>query len=241
VNRIFAQRVFGSVSKAVGSSFRLDAKTRIEVIGVVEDGKYKTLTENPQPAFFEPILQAPVSATWLIVRYRSNPQAPLARAAAIHNTLQSLDPGLPYNILSWPDQLDSALFAARAATVSLGVLGLLGAMLAVTGIFGMASYSVGKRLREMGIRVALGAGHGQILQAALGRAFRLLALGSVAGLVLGMAATRVLSYIVYQATPGDPLVLTGSVAAMLLLGLIAAWGPARRALSVDPSRLMREE
>ena len=87
------------------------------------------------------------------------------------------------------------------ATVALGVLGVLGAMLAITGIFGMASYAVSKRLRELGIRVALGANRREVLGAALGRAFRLLAIGSVAGIILGVLATRVLSYIVYQATP----------------------------------------
>jgi ABC-type antimicrobial peptide transport system permease subunit len=125
--------------------------------------------------------------------------------------------------------------------VALGILGVLGAMLAVTGVFGMASYVVSKRLRELGIRMALGAGRGQVLQASLGRAFRLLAIGSVAGLALGVLATRVLSFIVYQATPRDPLVLGGVSVTMLLLGLIAAWIPARRALAVDPLVLLREE
>jgi ABC-type antimicrobial peptide transport system permease subunit len=121
------------------------------------------------------------------------------------------------------------------------VLGMLGAVLAITGIFGMASYSVSKRLREMGIRIALGARNRQVLGAALGRAFRLLAIGSLAGLVLGVAATRVLASIVYQASPRDPVVLGGTILAMLIVGLIAAWAPAQRALGVDPSRLMREE
>jgi ABC-type antimicrobial peptide transport system permease subunit len=143
--------------------------------------------------------------------------------------------------MTWDEEQDSALFAARAATLSLGVLGALGAMLAITGIFGMASYSVGKRLKEMGIRIALGASHMQVLRAALGRAFRLLAFGSVAGLVLGMAATHLLSYIVYEASPRDPVVLAGTIVAMLLLGLLATWAPAQRALSIDPSKLMREE
>jgi ABC-type antimicrobial peptide transport system permease subunit len=125
--------------------------------------------------------------------------------------------------------------------VALGVLGLLGAMLAVTGIFGMASYVVSKRLRELGIRVALGAGHQEVLRAALGRILRLLAIGSAAGIVLGVLATKLLSYIVYQATPKDPLVLGGVMAAMLLLGLAAALIPARRALAVDPMMLLREE
>jgi ABC-type antimicrobial peptide transport system permease subunit len=117
----------------------------------------------------------------------------------------------------------------------------LGAMLSITGIFGMAAYSVSKRLRELGIRVALGAQRMEVLQAALGRALKLLAIGSAAGLILGILASRVLAYIVYQATPRDPLVLGGVVVAMALLGLLATWIPAQRALSVDPLILLREE
>ena len=139
---------------------------------------------------------------------------------------------------TWNQEMSSALFAARVATVALGVLGLLGAMLAVTGIFGMASYTVSKRLRELGIRMALGARRKQVLRAALGRAFVLLSVGSVAGLVLGVLATKVLSFIVYQAAPKDPLVLGGVVLTMLVLGLAAAWIPAQKALAVrsdDPA------
>jgi ABC-type antimicrobial peptide transport system permease subunit len=137
--------------------------------------------------------------------------------------------------------MDAALFASRVATISLGVLGGLGAMLAITGIFGMASYSVSKRMRELGIRIALGAQREEILRAALGRAWRLLAFGSTVGLLLALAATRVLSSIVYQATPRDPLVLAGVVMAMLILGLLATWIPAQRALGADLLSLLREE
>jgi len=117
----------------------------------------------------------------------------------------------------------------------------MGAMLSITGIFGMAAYSVSKRLRELGLRVALGAQRTEVLKAALGRAFKLLAVGSTAGLVLGILASRVLAFVVYQATPRDPLVLVGVVLAMALLGLLATWIPARRALSVNPMILLREE
>src|SRR5277367_2043268 len=130
---------------------------------------------------------------------------------------------------------------SRMATVSLGVLGMMGVMLSITGIFGMAAYSVSKRLRELGIRVALGAQRKEVLQAALGCAVKLLAFGSAAGLVLGILASRVLASIVYQATPRDPLVLAGVVLVMLLLGLVATWIPAQRALSVNPLILLREE
>jgi ABC-type antimicrobial peptide transport system permease subunit len=127
------------------------------------------------------------------------------------------------------------------ATWALGVMGVMGAMLSITGIFGMAAYSVSKRMRELGIRIALGAQRKQVLEAALGRAFRLLAFGSAAGLALGLLASKVLAFIVYQATPRDPLVLGGVVLAMLLLGLLAVWIPAQRALSVNPLMLLREE
>jgi ABC-type antimicrobial peptide transport system permease subunit len=160
-------------------------------------------------------------------------------AADIRTTLLRLDAGMPLDIQTWT--MDVALFAPRIATMSLGVLGLLGAMLSITGIFGMAAYSVSRRMKELGIRIALGAQRGELLQAALARPFKLLAFGSVAGLALGILASRVLASIVYQATPREPLVLAGVVFAMALLGLLATWIPAQRALSVDPLKLLREE
>jgi ABC-type antimicrobial peptide transport system permease subunit len=101
--------------------------------------------------------------------------------------------------------------------------------------------SVSKRLRELGIRMALGAQRKEVLQAAVGRAFKWLALGSGAGLLLGILASRVLAAIAYQATTRDPVVLAGVVVAMFLLGLLATCIPARRALSIDPAILLREE
>jgi predicted permease len=238
VNQRFALKVFGSVDKAIGGHFKFWGGMRAEIVGVVEDGKYRTMTEDQQPAMFFSFQQHQGSSIWLVVRSKRTPQE---IAVALDRTVHGLDSGLPIVIRTWTAEMDSALFAARVATVALGILGVLGAMLAVTGVFGMASYVVSKRLRELGIRMALGAGRGQVLQASLGRAFRLLAIGSVAGLALGVLATRVLSFIVYQATPRDPLVLGGVSVTMLLLGLIAAWIPARRALAVDPLVLLREE
>jgi ABC-type antimicrobial peptide transport system permease subunit len=121
------------------------------------------------------------------------------------------------------------------------VLGVMGVMLAITGIFGMAAYSVSRRMKELGIRMALGAQRHEVLQAALGRAFKLLAFGSAAGLLLGILASRALAFITYLGTPRDPLVLAGVVLIMALLGLVATWIPAQRALNADPLRLLREE
>ena len=238
VNGVFARKLFGSEMKAMGGYYRLRDGTRAQVVGIVEDGKYTSLTEDPRPAMFLPILQSPSSQTYVVVRSSRDPQQ---LAAAIKRALQSLDAGLPVEVHTRYSTLDALLFGPRMATASLGVMGLMGAMLSVTGIFGMAAYSVSKRLRELGIRVALGAQRKELLQAALGRAFKLLAFGSTAGLILGLLASRVLAFIVYQATPRDPLVLGGVVLAMALLGLLATWIPARRALSVDPLILLREE
>jgi predicted permease len=238
VNREFAIELLGSVANAMGHYFKLQDGTRVLVVGVVEDGKYLSLTETPKPAMFLPILQAPSSESWLVVRARGNSQDV---AAAMRSRLHQLDPGLPADIEPWGQEMGFALFPSRVASVSLGVLGLMGAMLSITGIFGMAAYSVSKRLRELGIRIALGAQRSSVLGAALGRALRLLAIGSAAGLILGLMATRVLAYIVYQASPRDPLVLTGVVVAMGVLGLVATWLPAQRALSADPLKLLREE
>jgi len=238
INRLFAAKMFGSVGNALGGHFKTRDGTRFQVVGVVEDGKYESLTEDPTLALFLPVLQAPIMETCLVVRSNRDAQ-PLA--AAIRTTLRGLDPGLPVFVETWNQQLALALFPARMATASLGVLGGMGAVLAITGIFGMAAYSVSKRLRELGIRMALGAQRQDVLRTALGRALKLLGWGSAAGLVLGILASRVLAAIVYQATPRDPLVLAGVVLAMLLLGLLATWIPAQRALSLDPSTLLREE
>jgi ABC-type antimicrobial peptide transport system permease subunit len=238
INSEFARKIFGSVANAIGAYYKLQDGTRIQVVGIVEDGKYQRLTEDPRPAMFLPMLQWPTTETWIVVRSSGDPQQ---LGPAIRNTVRGLDASLPFTIATWDRELDLAFFAPRMATASLGVLGAMGAMLAVTGIFGMAAYSVSKRMRELGIRIALGAQRREVLQAALGRALKLLVAGSAAGLLLGVLASRVLALIVYLATPRDPLVLAGVVVAMSLLGLLATWIPARRALSVDPLILLREE
>jgi predicted permease len=237
VNQEFARVVFGSTAKAMNRYFRRRDGTRTQVVGIVEDGKYNRITEDPQPAMFVPILQAPSSQTFLVIRSSD----PLKLPGAIRSSIHKLDAGLPIYVEPWDNELATALFPSRMAATALGVMGVMGAILSITGIFGLAAYSVSKRLRELGIRMALGAQRKEVLKAALEHPFRLLAVGSVAGLLLGILASRVLASIVYQATPRDPLVLAGVVLAMATFGLVATWIPAQRALSVDPAILLREE
>jgi predicted permease len=238
INEEFARNVFGSVTNAMGKYFKKKDGTRIQVVGVVADGKYNHLTEDQGSAMFLPILQSPSSETYLAVR--SDRDAGQL-TAAIRNTVRGLDAGLPLYIQPWDKELDMALFPSRMAAMALGILGVMGGMLSITGMFGMAAHSVSKRLKELGIRMALGAQRKEVLKAALGRAVKLLACGSAGGLLLGLLASRVLALVVYSATPRDPLVLAAVVLAMAALGLVATWIPAQRAMSIDPAKLMREE
>jgi predicted permease len=236
VNETFARKMWGQ-TPAIGQRFILWSKLT-EVVGVAEDGKYHDLQESPQAVVYLPLSQSEDSEAVFVVRSRL---APNEMAAALERTLSGMEPNVPITVESWPDALEGELFPARAATVALGVMGLLAAMLAVTGIFGMAAYSVSRRMKELGIRVALGARKTQVMSAAVGRPMALLGVGSVLGLLAGICASRLLGQIVYQANPRDPVVVGGTVLTMALLGIAASAIPARRALAVDPSELMREE
>jgi predicted permease len=235
VNETFARKMWGE-SPAIGRHFVLEGKLT-EVVGVAEDGKYHDLTESPQPVVYLPLSQSG-SGVVFVVRSR---RAPNEMTAALERTLAGIEPSVPITVESWTDALQGELFPARAAAAALGVMGLLAAMLAVTGIFGMAAYSVSRRMKELAIRVALGARKTQVMSAAVGRPIAVLGVGSVLGLVAGIVARPLLGQIVYEANPRDPLVVGGVVLTMVLLGVAASALPARRALAVDPSQLMRED
>jgi predicted permease len=238
VNRDLAKRLGGPPEKAVGAWVKLRNGTRVEIVGVVADGKYGHIAEDPLPAVFMPLLQMPSTETWLVIRASGDP-GPLA--PAVRDTLRRLDAALPVYLESWRRRLEFALFPARMATITLGIMGAIGAVLAITGVFGMAAYSVSRRLKELGIRVALGARGSAVLGAALGRSLKLVMFGSIAGIALGVLASRVIASIVYGATPRDPFVLGAVVVVMCGLGLVGTWIPARRALSADPLTLLRQD
>jgi predicted permease len=251
VNREFARRLFHSDSHsdghsddAVGRYFKNSSGQPIQIVGTVADGKYSSLTEDQEAAAFFPISQQATAHTSLIVRMRpdSSDVATDELGATIRQVIRDLDPAVPVRESSaWNNQLGLTFFPSQVATVALGLLGAFGLLLSITGTFGLASYTVSKRLRELGIRVALGAQAKQILSAALGRMLILLASGSVVGMLLGVAASRVLSAIVYQASAQDPFVLAAVALTVLLTGSLSVAGPVRRALHVDPAYLLREQ
>jgi predicted permease len=236
VNATFARKMWGD-APAIGQRFIVFAHLR-EVVGVVEDSKYNEIGEVPPPAFYLPFSQNEQANTTFVVRSH---RAQNELAAALERILSGFAPDASISVQSWSDAMGGALFPSRAAASALGVMGLLAAMLAVTGIFGMAAYNVSRQMKELGIRVALGARTKHVMTAAVGRPIVLLGIGSLVGLVLCVFASRLLGQIVYQANPRDPVVMVGAVLTMALLGIAASAIPALRAIAVDPSKLLREE
>jgi predicted permease len=235
VNETFARTMWGD-SPAIGQRFVLGERST-EVVGVVEDGKYYNLMESPAAAAFVPLGQDMGGAV-LVVR-SSRPPAEIT--AALLHTLGRVQPDVPVTLRTWPEALERVLYPARAAAFALGVLGLFAVMLAVTGIFGTAAHGVSRRVRELGIRMALGAREAQVVFAAVGRPTALLGVGSALGLLAAVFAGRLLGRIVYEADPSAPSVVVGAVLTMAVIGISGAAIPALRALAVDPARLMRDE
>jgi predicted permease len=238
VNREFVRRLFHS-EQAVGRYFKNSSGVSIQIVGIMADGKYFTLSEDPEAAAFFPISQKADTRTALVVGALGDAAD---MPATIRKVVRDLDPAVPIRESSvWSSQLALSLFPSQVATVALGLFGAFGLLLSMAGTFGLASYTISKRLRELSIRVALGGQAKQILAAALGRMLILLASGSVVGMVLGVAASRVLSAIVYHASAQDPFVLVAVALTMVLTGSLSVAGPVRRALRLDPAKLLREQ
>jgi len=239
VNAAFGRQVLHS-DNALGKRFHQGMRgAPVEVVGVVEDGKYVSPTESQDPALFWPILQNYNGTTTLEVR-SSLPAALMVRE--MRHAVTGLDPELPlYGTGSLDQMLGFAFFPARAAAIALSAFGVLAIMLAVTGIHGLVSYAVARRIREIGIRMAIGARPSQVLRLVLGRTLLLLAAGSAIGLVLALAAGQVLASVVYGASARDPEILLAVVLTVALLGVFSSWVPARRALQIDPMSALRFE
>jgi predicted permease len=239
VNVAFAKRVLHP-GNPVGQRFR-GGRTwpYTEVIGLVEDGKYETLTESRQPVVFWSILQSYNSTTTLEVK---SSVPPLQMVGEIRQAIARLDPELPiYGAGPLQQMLGFAFFPTQAAAIALSSFGVLAIVLAATGIHGLAAYAVSRRTREIGVRMALGARPVQVLRLVLGKTTLLLVVGSAFGLTLALATGQVIASVVYGAQPRDPLVMLSVWGSIALIALSAAWSPARRATRVDPLVALRYE
>jgi predicted permease len=236
VNETFARNMWPNQS-ALGETFIVSGRLTL-VIGVAQNGKYHDMEETPQPVVYLPLLQAGDGNPVFVVR---SPRRPNVITADLEQALDGPRLQVPITIRRWDDTLETELFPSQVAMVALGILGLLAVMLAVTGIFGTATYNVSRRMKEFGVYVALGARKMTVVAAAVGRPMLVLLTGSLAGVATGILAERFWGHLVYEAQPGDPTVIAGTLLAMFVLGVAASLLPAHRAISVNPARLMRRE
>jgi len=211
----------------------------LEVVGVARDGKYTSLGEAPLPFVFFPHRQLYRAQMAVVVRTAGDPAA---MAPELRRQVQALDATLPvYDVKTLVAHLGTALFPARAAATLLGLTGALALLLAAIGLYGVLSYLVSLRTREIGVRVALGARREDVVRLVIGRGLRLACAGLAIGLVLAAALTRFASFLLYGTSPLDPGTFAAVTALLVGTALVAAWAPARRAAGVEPMVALREE
>jgi predicted permease len=220
-------------------SFEGGAGPFLEVVGVARDGKYRSLGERPRPYVYQPLLQSYEPKMTLVVRTTGDP---LSVAGAVREQLRALDSNLPVaDVKTLDEQFDLSLLPARLAAWTLGGFGLLALALAAIGIYGVVSYSVAQRSREIGIRMALGARAPDVLRLVLGEGLLVIGVGLGVGLLLAVAATRVVAGFLYGVGATDPLTFAGVPLLLGAVALAASYVPARRATRVDPMVALRHE
>jgi len=241
INETFARQLLPG-RDPIGARFNFNGPDRPfwQVIGVAADGKYNSLGEDPKPAFYQPLLRDYHSSPSLVARtMNSDPQSALA---GLRNELQRLDPALPiFNIRTLTDHMSVPLFPFRMAAVVLGSFGGLAIVLAAIGIYGVMSYVVAGRTREVGLRVALGAARGDVLLLIMRQGMSLALIGLALGLLVAFAAAQLLVKLLFGVSPVDPLTFAGVTFLLGLVAALACFIPARRATKVDPLVALRYE
>jgi len=238
VNETLAARFWPGESP-VGKRMGRPGGTMMEVVGVVEDGKYLTLGEAPTPFFFFPLEQRPTRDMTLVVRAA---EPPYSLVEPIRTEARKLAPGLPlYDVKPMSEHLQIALAPARAGVSLLGFFSLLALALAALGLYGVLAFSVAEQRFEIGLRRALGAEARDILKSVLGRGLRLTVAGLAVGLVASVGLGWLAASVLYGVDPVDPLVSLAAVLVLLATALAASYVPAQRAIEVDPVTALRSD
>lgn len=238
VNQTFARMVL-KPGPPVGQRFRRWGNEAVEVVGVVEDGKYMTLTEDARPALFLCALQS-YSPTLVLLARSSRPEADVA--AEMRRIVMEQDANLAvYAAGGLRQMLGLVYLPMRAAAIALGAFGLLAVMLALTGIYGLSSYQVSRKSKEIGIRMAIGARPSQVARFIFLRMGVLVMVGTVVGIGLAGAGAVVLAAVVHHASAREPVVMVLTLVGMGAVSFVAALGPVRRSLRVDPVRALRQD
>jgi len=242
VNETFARKFFpgaNPIENALGKQFRTMPESQPwQIVGVAKDGKYWTIGEDPQAFVWFPIGNQ-LAFNYLLVRTTTRPETVIG---AIRGEFRNLDPNLPVtDVKTLTEHMNLSLFPARAVAALLAAFGLLALTLAAIGIFGVMSYAVSQRTREIGVRMALGAGAKDIFKLIVGRGLLLTLIGVGVGLALALVGTRLLSSLLYSVSAIDPLTFAGVTLLLVAVAFLACYFPARRAMKTDPMVALRYE
>jgi putative ABC transport system permease protein len=206
----------------------------------VGDVKYNGLADEVQPAIYYPTAQRPTWGATLVIK--TDVSDPLSLTSAVRNEVKKIDSELPLtNIATMDDRLSKAVAQPRFRTGLIALFAVVALVLACVGIYGVISYSVTLRTREIGIRMALGAQRGDVLWMVIGQAIALAAIGVALGLSASYALTSLMTALLFGVKPTDPMIFVATAAILSTTALIAAYLPARRATKVDPLVALRYE
>jgi macrolide transport system ATP-binding/permease protein len=218
---------------------RLQVKGRwLRVIGVAADSKYQSMRESPKPFFYVPLLQDFVRGPALYIRTAQPLQS---ISAALLREVHALDGNLAlYEMITLQEQVDRSTSPQLVAVTLVSILGGLALLLAAVGLYGVMSYAVAQSMRELGLRMALGAGTASMFRRVISRGLRLTAVGVLCGATAGLALTRLFGKLLYNVSPNDPLAFASAVAVMTITSVAACLLPAWRATRTDPARVLRD-
>jgi macrolide transport system ATP-binding/permease protein len=218
---------------------RLQVKGRwLRVIGVAADSKYESMRESPKPFFYVPLLQDFERGPALYVRTAQPLQS---ISAALLREVHALDGNLAlYEMITLQEQVDRSTSPQLVAVTLVSILGGLVLLLAAVGLYGVMSYAVAQSMRELGLRMALGAGTASMFRRVISRGLRLTAVGVLCGATAGLALTRLFGKLLYNVSPNDPLAFASAVAVMTITSVAACLLPAWRATRTDPARVLRD-
>jgi len=242
VNETFARKFFpgaNPIENAIGKRFRNSPeKPPWQIVGVAKDGKYWTIGEEPRAFVWYPIGNQ-LAFNYLLVRTSAKPESVIG---AIRGEFRNLDPNLPVtDVKPLTEHMNLSLFPARAVAALLAAFGTLALTLAAIGIFGVMSYAVSQRTREIGVRMALGAGAKEIFKLIVGQGLLLTLIGVGAGLAMALVGTRFLSSLLYSVSAIDPLTFAGVTLLLVAVAFLACYFPARKAMKTDPMVALRCE
>ncbi|HEV1995215.1 MAG TPA: ABC transporter permease [Candidatus Acidoferrum sp.] len=241
VNEQFAKHYWPGAD-AVGKHIRLDSGvgTPVEIVGVAQTIKYRETTERPTDFVYMPLAQHPVARMVLLVRSSGDP---LQLVKPVKNIVRTLDPNLPMLETRTYEDLYRyhAVEGPRVAIELVGTLGAVGLLLAIAGLYGLVAYNVSRRTREIGIRMALGAGPSDVLRLVMGKGLMLVGIGTVIGLAMGFAVEQLMNSMLFNAGGVDIVAYVIVVPSMFLVTMLAAYVPARRASRIAPIQALRYE